>query len=335
MQEIAQINTHFCVIFAAPLVQTGFRIQIDVIMTSTTLEGRGCDFGGFAGYNTLNDFWPLLLFLHNLSSMLFLHFLFLCSFSFLFISLNDYFFILDFHDIWAVLINDTFMIIFLTQPLRYFSPSIIHYTVFWITYCWFFIPPRIFIAHASMLSWFHFFFHFSTHFLHRSSTIFFSFSFVFHFFSFSFLSFPYQFLINSLSSLSIPSLALWTLSIVQRTGTPKWMISRICSNQKDSSRHVSSFSLFLLGEYFSIVLIVLIVLLLVHGLPLLLLFRREGLCHGTEELEKFTEERLTTTTQTCSSMWFYNDSSLYSMVVLYSLFKYLNFFVPSLLGSYP
>lgn len=246
MQEIAQINIHFCVIFAAPLVQTGFRIQIDVIMTSTTLEGRGCDFGGFAGYNTLNDFWPLLLCLHNLSSMLFLHFLFLCSFSFLFISLNDYFFILDFHDIWAVLINDTFMIIFLTQPLRYFSPSIIHYTVFWITYCWFFIPPRIFIAHASMLSWFHFFFHFSTHFLHRSSTIFFSFSFVFHFFSFSFLSFPYQFLINSLSSLSIPSLALWTLSIVQRTGTPKWMISRICSNQKDSSRHVSSFSLFCL-----------------------------------------------------------------------------------------
>lgn len=99
MQEIAQINTHFCDIFAAPLVQTGFRIQIDVIMTSTTLEGRGCDFGGFAGYNTLNDFWPLLLFLHNHSSMLFLHFLFLCSFSFLFISLNDYFFILDFHDI--------------------------------------------------------------------------------------------------------------------------------------------------------------------------------------------------------------------------------------------
>lgn len=246
MQEIAQINIHFCDIFAAPLVQTGFRIQIDVIMTSTTLEGRGCDFGGFAGYNTLNDFWPLLLFLHNHSSMLFLHFLFLCSFSFLFISLNDYFFILDFHDIWAVLINDTFMIIFLTQPLRYFSPSIIHYTVFWITYCWFFIPPRIFIAHASMLSCFHFFFHFSTHFLHRSSTIFFSFSFVFHFFSFSFLSFPYQFLINSLSSLSIPSLALWTLSIVQRTGTPKWMISRICSNQKDSSRHVSSFSLFCL-----------------------------------------------------------------------------------------
>ena len=195
MQEIAQINTHFCVIFAAPLVQTGFRIQIDVIMTSTTLEGRGCDFGGFAGYNTLNDFWPLLLFLHNLSSMLFLHFLFLCSFSFLFISLNDYFFILDFHDIWAVLINDTFMIIFLTQPLRYFSPSIIHYTVFWITYCWFFIPPRIFIAHASMLSCFHFFFHFSTHFLHRSSTIF------FHFLSFfiSFLFHSYHFLINSLS----------------------------------------------------------------------------------------------------------------------------------------
>ena len=80
MQEIAQINTHFCDIFAAPLVQTGFRIQIDVIMTSTTLEGRGCDFGGFAGYNTLNDFWPLLLFLHNHSSMLFLHFLFLCYF---------------------------------------------------------------------------------------------------------------------------------------------------------------------------------------------------------------------------------------------------------------
>ena len=195
MQEIAQINTHFCVIFAAPLVQTGFRIQIDVIMTSTTLEGRGCDFGGFAGWSTLNDFWPLLLFLHNHSSMLFLHFLFLCSFSFLFISLNDYFFILDFHDIWAVLINDTFMIIFLTQPLRYFSPSIIHYTVFWITYCWFFIPPRIFIAHASMLSWFHFFFHFSTHFLHRSSTIF------FHFLSFfiSFLFHSYPFLINSLS----------------------------------------------------------------------------------------------------------------------------------------
>ena len=185
---------------------------------------------------------------------------------------------------------------------------------------------------AFMLSFlFPFFYAFSTPFFHH----FFSFSFVFHFFSFSFLSFPYQFLINSLSSLSIPSLALWTLSIVQRTGTPKWMISRICSNQKDSSRHVSSFSLFLLGEYFSIVLIVLIVLLLVHGLPLLLLFRREGLCHGTEELEKFTEERLTTTTQTCSSMWFYNDSSLYSMVVLYSLFKYLNFFVPSLLGSYP
>ena len=195
MQEIAQINIHFCDIFAAPLVQTGFRIQIDVIMTSTTLEGRGCDFGGFAGYNTLNDFWPLLLFLHNLSSMLFLHFLFLCSFSFLFISLNDYFFILDFHDIWAVLINDTFMIIFLTQPLRYFSPSIIHSTVFWITYCWFFIPPRIFIAHASMLSWFHFFFHFSTHFLHRSSTIFFiffRFSFLFFFIPIISLSIPYH-----------------------------------------------------------------------------------------------------------------------------------------------
>ena len=205
MQEIAQINTHFCVIFAAPLVQTGFRIQIDVIMTSTTLEGRGCDFGGFAGYNTLNDFWPLLLFLHNHSSMLFLHFLFLCSFSFLFISLNDYFFILDFHDIWAVLINDTFMIIFLTQPLRYFSPSIIHYTVFWITYCWFFIPPRIFIAHASMLSWFHFFFHFSTHFLHRSSTIFFiffRFSFLFFFIPIISLSIPYQFLIIPINSLS-------------------------------------------------------------------------------------------------------------------------------------
>lgn len=96
---------------------------------------------------------------------------------------------------------------------------------------------------AFMISFlFPFFYAFSTPFFHH----FFSFSFVFLFFSFSFLSFPYQFLINSLSSLSIPSLALWTLSIVQRTGTPKWMISRICSNQKDSSRHVSSFSLFCL-----------------------------------------------------------------------------------------
>lgn len=334
MQEIAQINIHFCDIFAAPLVQTGFRIQIDVIMTSTTLEGRGCDFGGFAGYNTLNDFWPLLLFLHNHSSMLFLHFLFLCSFSFLFISLNDYFFILDFHDIWAVLINDTFMIIFLTQPLRYFSPSIIHYTVFWITYCWFFIPPRIFIAHASMLSCFHFFFHFSTHFLHRSSTIFFiffRFSFLFFFIPIISLSIPYQFLIIPINSLS------GSMDTLYRTEDryPKMNDFTNLFKPKRFFKTCFIFLSFLLGEYFSIVLIVLIVLLLVHGLPLLLLFRREGLCHGTEELEKFTEERLTTTTQTCSSMWFYNDSSLYSMVVLYSLFKYLNFFVPSLLGSYP
>ena len=334
MQEIAQINIHFCVIFAAPLVQTGFRIQIDVIMTSTTLEGRGCDFGGFAGYNTLNDFWPLLLCLHNLSSMLFLHFLFLCSFSFLFISLNDYFFILDFHDIWAVLINDTFMIIFLTQPLRYFSPSIIHYTVFWITYCWFFIPPRIFIAHASMLSWFHFFFHFSTHFLHRSSTIFFiffRFSFLFFFIPIISLSIPYQFLIIPINSLS------GSMDTLYRTEDryPKMNDFTNLFKPKRFFKTCFIFLSFLLGEYFSIVLIVLIVLLLVHGLPLLLLFRREGLCHGTEELEKFTEEWFITTTQTCSSMWFYNDSSLYSMVVLYSLFKYLNFFVPSLLGSYP
>ena len=335
MQEIAQINTHFCDIFAAPLVQTGFRIQIDVIMTSTTLEGRGCDFGGFAGWSTLNDFWPLLLFLHNHSSMLFLHFLFLC-----------YFFV-SFHFSERLLFHPWFSRHLSSIDQWYFhdyfsNPTFeIFLPIDYSLYC--VLDNILLIFHSTshfhrtcidafMISFlFPFFYAFSTPFFHH----FFSFSFVFHFFSFSFLSFPYQFLINSLSSLSIPSLALWTLSIVQRTGTPKWMISRICSNQKDSSRHVSSFSLFLLGEYFSIVLIVLIVLLLVHGLPLLLLFRREGLCHGTEELEKFTEERLTTTTQTCSSMWFYNDSSLYSMVVLYSLFKYLNFFVPSLLGSYP
>ena len=246
MQEIAQINIHFCDIFAAPLVQTGFRIQIDVIMTSTTLEGRGCDFGGFAGYNTLNDFWPLLLFLHNHSSMLFLHFLFLC-----------YFFV-SFHFSERLLFHPWFSRHLSSIDQWYFhdyfsNPTFeIFLPIDYSLYC--VLDNILLIFHSTshfhrtcidafMISFlFPFFYAFSTPFFHH----FFSFSFVFHFFSFSFLSFPYQFLINSLSSLSIPSLALWTLSIVQRTGTPKWMISRICSNQKDSSRHVSSFSLFCL-----------------------------------------------------------------------------------------
>ena len=199
MQEIAQINTHFCVIFAAPLVQTGFRIQIDVIMTSTTLEGRGCDFGGFAGYNTLNDFWPLLLFLHNHSSMLFLHFLFLC-----------YFFV-SFHFSERLLFHPWFSRHLSSIDQWYFhdyfsNPTFeIFLPIDYSLYC--VLDNILLIFHSTshfhrtcidafMISFlFPFFYAFSTPFFHH----FFSFSFVFHFFSFSFLSFPYQFLINSLS----------------------------------------------------------------------------------------------------------------------------------------
>ena len=331
MQEIAQINTHFCVIFAAPLVQTGFRIQIDVIMTSTTLEGRGCDFGGFAGWSTLNDFWPLLLFLHNHSSMLFLHFLFLC-----------YFFV-SFHFSERLLFHPWFSRHLSSIDQWYFhdyfsNPTFeIFLPIDYSLYC--VLDNILLIFHSTshfhrtcidafMISFlFPFFYAFSTPFFHH----FFSFSFVFHFISFSFLSFPYQFLIIPINSLS------GSMDTLYRTEDryPKMNDFTNLFKPKRFFKTCFIFLSFLLGEYFSIVLIVLIVLLLVHGLPLLLLFRREGLCHGTEELEKFTEEWFITTTQTCSSMWFYNDSSLYSMVVLYSLFKYLNFFVPSLLGSYP
>ena len=335
MQEIAQINTHFCDIFAAPLVQTVLRIQIDVIMTSTTLEGRGCDFGGFAGYNTLNDFWPLLLFLHNLSSMLFLHFLFLC-----------YFFV-SFHFSERLLFHPWFSRHLSSIDQWYFhdyfsNPTFeIFLPIDYSLYC--VLDNILLIFHSTshfhrtcidafMISFlFPFFYAFSTPFFHHFFFIFFRFSFLFFFIPIISLSIPYQFLIIPINSLS------GSMDTLYRTEDryPKMNDFTNLFKPKRFFKTCFIFLSFLLGEYFSIVLIVLIVLLLVHGLPLLLLFRREGLCHGTEELEKFTEERLTTTTQTCYTMRFYNDSSLYSMVVLYSLFKYLNFFVPSLLGSYP
>ena len=195
MQEIAQTNIHFCDIFAAPLVQTGFRIQIDVIMTSTTLEGRGCDFGGFAGYNTLNDFWPLLLFLHNLSSMLFLHFLFLC-----------YFFV-SFHFSERLLFHPWFSRHLSSIDQWYFhdyfsNPTFeIFLPIDYSLYC--VLDNILLIFHSTshfhrtcidafMLSFlFPFFYAFSTPFFHH----------FFHFLSFfiSFLFHSYHFLINSLS----------------------------------------------------------------------------------------------------------------------------------------
>lgn len=206
MQEIAQINTHFCVIFAAPLVQTGFRIQIDVIMTSTTLEGRGCDFGGFAGYNTLNDFWPLLLFLHNHSSMLFLHFLFLC-----------YFFV-SFHFSERLLFHPWFSRHLSSIDQWYFhdyfsNPTFeIFLPIDYSLYC--VLDNILLIFHSTshfhrtcidafMISFlFPFFYAFSTPFFHHFFFIFFRFSFLFFFIPIISLSIPYQFLIIPINSLS-------------------------------------------------------------------------------------------------------------------------------------